>query len=57
MFSKIEGGLMQGLAVMVVNEEEAVFLNILGTIDPAQVSKLMGHLNVDVDVDAEGEEE
>jgi hypothetical protein len=55
MFSKIEGGLMQGLAVMVVNEEEAVFLNILGTIDPAQVSKLMGHLNVDVDVDAEGE--
>jgi len=53
MFSKIEGDLMQGMAIMVVNQEEAVFLNILGSIDPAQVGSVMKQLHVDVDVDKE----
>ncbi|MEH6580796.1 MAG: DUF4252 domain-containing protein [Halioglobus sp.] len=44
---------VEGLTVMVVNAEEAVFLNILGVIDPAQVGKVMDKLNVDVDVDTE----
>ena len=53
MFSRIEGDKMQGMAIMVVNAEEAVFLNILGTIDPSQVGRVMDQLNVDVDVDEE----
>ena len=53
MFSKIEGDLMQGMAIMVVNQEEAVFLNILGSIDPAQVGSVMKQLHVDVDIDKE----
>lgn len=53
MFTKIEGELMQGMAIMVVNQEEAVFLNILGSIDPAQVGSVMKQLHVDVDVDKE----
>ncbi len=49
MFARIEDDKMQGMAVMVVNAEEAVFLNLLGTIDPEQVSRVMEHLPVDVD--------
>lgn len=46
---------MQGLTVMTVNAEEAVFINILGEIDPAQLSGVMDKLNVDVDVEGGGE--
>ncbi len=53
MFAQIEGELMQGMAIMVVNAEEAVFINILGEIDPSQIGKVMNQLNVDVDVDSE----
>lgn len=52
-FMKTENDVMQGLAVMAVNDEEAVFLNILGEIDPAKVGAVMNQLNVDVDVDSE----
>ena len=44
---------MQGLAVMTVNEEEAVFINILGAIDPSQLDKVMHQLNVDIDSEGE----
>lgn len=51
MFARIEDDKMHGMAVMVVNAKEAVFLNFLGTIDPAEVGKVMQQLPVDVDVD------
>ncbi|QFU76875.1 DUF4252 domain-containing protein [Halioglobus maricola] len=53
MFTRVNGDKMEGMAIMVVNAEEAVFLNILGNIDPAHVSKVMKQVNVDVDVDTE----
>ncbi|AQA18060.1 hypothetical protein BST95_07200 [Halioglobus japonicus] len=53
MFTRVNADNMEGMAIMVVNQEEAVFLNILGNIDPAQVSKVMEQINVDVDVDTE----
>lgn len=52
-FMKTNEDKVEGLTVMAVNSEEAVFLNILGVIDPAQVGKVMDKLNVDVDVDTE----
>lgn len=52
-FMKANEDIMEGLTVMVVNEEEAVFLNILGQIDPKQIDKVMNQLNVDIDVDTE----
>lgn len=55
-FMKADENGMQGLTVMTVDEDEAVFINILGEIDPAQLNNVMSHLNVDVDVDAETEE-
>lgn len=49
-FMKADGDGMQGLTVMAVNAEEAVFLNILGSIDPDKLGQVMGQFDVDVDV-------
>lgn len=39
---------MQGLTVMAVDDEEAVFLNILGNIDPSKVGTLMEQFDIDL---------
>jgi len=55
-FTKITDDIMDGLVVMVIknkdeNEErEAVFINIVGEIDPAQINKVTESLNIDVDI-------
>ena len=54
-FMKAGVDTVDGLTVMAVDGEEAVFLNILGSIDPAQVGRVMDKLNVDVDVDVDTE--
>ncbi len=48
MFTRVDEELMQGMVIMVVDEAQAVFLNIIGTIDPAEAGKVMDHLNIDV---------
>ena len=55
-FMKANNGGMQGLTVMSVNEEEAVFVNIIGDIDPSQLESVMSHLDVNVGGDHEEEE-
>ena len=47
-FMKADAAGMQGLTVMTVNEEEAVFINILGEIDPEQLDAVMDNLNINV---------
>jgi hypothetical protein len=47
-FMKANEERMQGLAIMAVDGEEAVFLNILGEVDPAKLGQVMKQLNVDV---------
>ena len=54
-FMKADESGMQGLTVMTVNEEEAVFINILGNIDPSQLDAVMNH--IDLDGDDDGDEE
>ena len=49
-FMKADGEGMQGLAIMAVNPEEAVFLNILGAIDPDKLGEVMEQFDVDMDV-------
>jgi hypothetical protein len=49
-FMKADGDGMQGLAVMAVDGEEAVFLNILGAIDPEKLGEMMDKFDVDVDL-------
>ncbi len=50
-FMKADGEGMQGLTVMAVDSEEAVFVNLLGAIDPKNIGALMDNFNVDVEVD------
>lgn len=49
-FMKADGEGMQGLTVMAVDGEEAVFLNILGSIDPDKLGEVMDQFDVDMDV-------
>lgn len=48
---------MQGLTVMAVDAEEAVFLNILGEIDPSQLGKVMNQLDIETPAGIETETE
>ncbi len=51
-FSKITGDVMDGLVVMAINDDfdgrEAVFINIVGEIDPAQLGKVTDSLNIKI---------
>jgi hypothetical protein len=52
-FVKTDAEQMQGLTVMTANEEEAVFINILGAMDPAHLQVVMDQLNTNVDIGSE----
>ncbi len=53
-FTKITDDIMDGLVVMVINSKrktrEAVFINIVGEIDPAQINRVTESLNIDVGI-------
>ena len=48
-FMKINGDRVDGIPVMAVEESEAVFVNIIGDINPAQLDKVMDTFDVDID--------
>lgn len=48
-FVKLNGETMEGLTVMAVDDEEAVFINIIGQLDPAQLSQVMDNFDIDID--------
>jgi len=50
-YMKMDKGNMEGMTVMVVDEEQAVFVNIIGQLNPAELGKVMESFDVDVDVD------
>jgi hypothetical protein len=52
-FIKADEAGMQGLTVMTVDAEEAVFINILGEMDPAKLGVVLKQLNTDVNIDQE----
>lgn len=49
-YMKMIEGDMEGMTVMVVDEEEAVFVNIIGQLNPAELGKVMDSFDVDVDL-------
>jgi hypothetical protein len=53
-YAKAGDNVMNGLVVMVVDGQEAVFINIIGDIDPAQLGKVTNALDIDVNIPAEG---
>ncbi len=42
---------IHGLTVMKVGGKDAVFVNVLGEINPSELSMVMDHVEVDVDMD------
>jgi hypothetical protein len=50
-YMKTEAGNMEGMTVMVVDDEEAVFVNIIGQLNPEELGRVMDSFDVDVDVD------
>jgi len=52
-FTKLTNDVMDGLVVMVIKskgKKEAIFINIVGEIDPAQINKVTESLNIDIDL-------
>ena len=50
-YMKMIEGQMEGMTVMVVDEEEAVFVNVIGQLNPAELGRVMDSFDVDVDLD------
>lgn len=44
---------IHGITVMAVDDEEAVFINVLGEIDPDQIGEVIAQMDLDVDMDLE----
>ena len=47
-FLKVAGEAIDGLVLMAVDEEEAVFINVIGSLDPTELSQVMDNFDVDV---------
>ena len=48
-FLKMNDGNMEGMTLMAVDDEEAVFVNIIGMLDPQQLSEVMENFDVDIE--------
>ena len=48
-YMKMNETVMDGLTVMTVDDEEVMFINIIGQIDPRQLGKVMDGFDVDID--------
>ncbi len=47
-FMKIDEDMVQGITVMVVEATEAVFVNVIGDLNPAELEKVMDNFDVDI---------
>jgi hypothetical protein len=50
-YMKAQDGNMEGMTVMVVDDEEAVFVNVIGQLNPAELAQVMDQFDVNVDLD------
>ncbi|MGA9572428.1 MAG: DUF4252 domain-containing protein [Lysobacterales bacterium] len=50
-YTKMTGGNMEGMTVMIVDDEEAVFVNVIGQLNPAELARVMDKFDVNVDLD------
>ena len=48
-FMKISEDRVDGITVMAVEETEAVFVNVIGDINPAELERVMDNFDVDID--------
>ncbi len=48
-FIKMDGDKMNGLTLMAVDDEEAVFINVIGQLDPNELAAVMDNFDVDIE--------
>lgn len=48
-YIKMNDSTMEGMTVMTVDDEEVMFINIIGQLDPRQLGKMMDNFDVDID--------
>ena len=48
-FMKINEATVDGITVMAVEENEAVFVNVIGNINPAELERVMKNFDVEID--------
>lgn len=48
-FMNLDGDKMNGLTLMAVDSEEAVFINVIGQLDPSELASVMGKFDIDLD--------
>jgi len=47
-FMMINDNQVEGITVMALDEEEAVFVNVIGNIDPQELSRVMDNFDIDI---------
>lgn len=47
-FMKINGDMVEGITVMAVEDTEAVFVNVIGNINPEELGKVMDKFDIDL---------
>lgn len=52
-YTKMKSGNMEGMTVMVVDDEEAVFVNVIGSLNPTELARVMDKFDVHVDLDVD----
>jgi len=50
LYMKTVNGHMEGMTVMVVDDEEAVFVNVIGQLNPTELAQVMERFDVKVDL-------
>ena len=56
-FMMINNGQVEGITVMAVEETEAVFVNVIGSINPEELGKVMENFDIELDGNAENDAE
>ena len=56
-FMKINKDRVEGITVMAVEETEAVFVNVIGSINPEELGKVMENFDIELDGNAEHDAE
>jgi hypothetical protein len=47
-FMKMNQDVVEGITVMAVEEDEAAFINVIGFLDPQELTRVMDHFDVEV---------
>lgn len=56
-FMKLNGDMVEGITVMAIDEEESAFINVIGSLSPAELEKVMDNFDIDLGDDDDDEDE